>query len=525
MEARNFLFIMLDQWRWDHLSCAGHPFLKTPSFDALARRGVRFTNAYVQSAVCVPSRMSFYTGRYMSNHGATWNRVPLSAAETTLGELLHEAGIDFALSGKTHVFPDLRGLQRLGQRSHRSAPGDDMTPLGKLIASGGFSEIDRYDGHGGAEKSAYATWLRAKGYASTEPWSDFEASANDTLGRKVSGWQMRNARYPARVAEEHSETAYTTDRALDYLRAKGDSPWAMHLSYIKPHWPYLAPAPYHALYGEETILPPVRHAGELNDAHPVVAAYRSTHDACINFARDDVWRTVRPAYQGLVTQVDQHLGRIWRFLEATGRWKDTLVVLTSDHGDFLGDHWLGDKELLYDTVVRVPMIVFDPHSAADATRGTVDERLVEAIDVAPTALESLGLTVPWHKMEGRSLLALTRGGVTTWRDAVFSELDYGMRAARRTLGRDPSACRAWMVRTHHWKYVEWQDFPPQLFDLVNDPDELNDRGQDPALDPLRRELRARLWEWHSRLKRRTTFTDSEVETVTTESQSAGFGRW
>jgi hypothetical protein len=135
------------------------------------------------------------------------------------------------------------------------------------------------------------------------------------------------------------------------------------------------------------------------------------------------------------------------------------------------------------------------------------------------------LTVPWHKMEGRSLLALTRGGVTTWRDAVFSELDYGMRAARRTLGRDPSACRAWMVRTHHWKYVEWQDFPPQLFDLVNDPDELNDRGQDPALDPLRRELRARLWEWHSRLKRRTTFTDHEVETVTTESQSAGFGRW
>ena len=102
----NVLFIMADQLRWDHLGCAGHPYLKTPNIDALAARGVRFTQAYVNSGVCGPSRMSFYTGRYPVSHGATWNRVPLSVGEVTLGEMLRGAGLTLALAGKTHVMPD-----------------------------------------------------------------------------------------------------------------------------------------------------------------------------------------------------------------------------------------------------------------------------------------------------------------------------------------------------------------------------------------------------------------------------------
>jgi len=110
--ARNVLFIMCDQLRWDHLSCYGNPVLETPHIDALARRGVRFDNAFVQSAVCVPSRMSFYTGRYVSSHGTTWNHVPFPVSQVTLGDHLRKAGRQAALAGKTHVVPDLDGLRR-----------------------------------------------------------------------------------------------------------------------------------------------------------------------------------------------------------------------------------------------------------------------------------------------------------------------------------------------------------------------------------------------------------------------------
>src|SRR5439155_439591 len=155
----------------------------------------------------------------------------------------------------------------------------------------GFVEIDRHDGHAPEPSSAYAEWLRENGYASADPWSDFVISAIDAAGHVVSGWNMRNARLPARVAEPHSETAYTTDRALEFLRAQGERPWVLHLSYVKPHWPYLAPAPYHTRYTIEQCPPMKRHARELERAHPVLAAYRRQEE-CANFMHDEVWRTV-----------------------------------------------------------------------------------------------------------------------------------------------------------------------------------------------------------------------------------------
>jgi arylsulfatase A-like enzyme len=172
----NVLFIMADQLRWDHLGCTGHPYLKTPNIDALARRGVRFSNAFANSGVCGPSRMSFYTGRYPISHGATWNRVPLSVHEITLGEMLQGAGVSLALAGKSHVIPDQAGLARL-----RLEGGSE---LAALVARGGFEEIDRYDGHhtpGG--ESGYVAFLRARGYEGADPWSDHVISGIDGEGR------------------------------------------------------------------------------------------------------------------------------------------------------------------------------------------------------------------------------------------------------------------------------------------------------------------------------------------------------
>ena len=151
-------------------------------------------------------------------------------------------------------------------------------------------------------------------------------------------------------------------------------------------------------------MPVVRDARELQSQHPVVAAYRQQEE-CANFARDEVWQTVRPTYQGLIQQIDDHLGRIWDALDALGRFEDTLIVFTSDHGDFLGDHWLGEKELFYDTVQRVPLIVYDPDRAADATRGSVETRFAEGVDLTPTFLDALGMPIATERIEGNVAVA------------------------------------------------------------------------------------------------------------------------
>ena len=132
-----------------------------------------------------------------------------------------------------------------------------------------------------------------------------------------------------------------------------------HVSFIKPHWPYIVPAPYHDMYGHNAIQPVNRAKAELADMHPVYAAF---HNSAIGqaFSRDDVRSSVIPAYMGLIKQCDDQLGRLLDHLEATGRMDDTMIVLTSDHGDYLGDHWLGEKDLFHAPSVKVPLIIYDP---------------------------------------------------------------------------------------------------------------------------------------------------------------------
>ncbi len=520
----NVLFIMADQLRWDHLSCAGHPHLHTPNIDALARRGVRFTQAYVSSGVCGPSRMSYYTGRYPISHGATWNRVPLPVGEMTLGEYIRAAGSpvdgpDLYLAGKTHVMPDVEGLKRLSI--------EGQSELGRLLHRGGFREIDRHDGHHEeAAEDGYSAYLREKGYDSREPWTDYVISAIDERGQVVSGWHMRNVHLPARVAEPHSETAYMTDQAIDFMRRQGSRPWVLHLSYVKPHWPYMAPAPYHAMYSYADCLPTVKRESERQGAHPVTAAYRR-HEESATFARDEVVRQVRPAYQGLIKQLDDHLGRLFDAMSGMGRLDDTLVILCADHGDFLGDHWLGEKELFYDTVQRVPFIVADPRAAAHVTRGTADERFVECVDVVPTVLETLGLPIPRHRVEGRSLLPLLHGHQPPWRNYVYSELDYSFKGARLTLGRHTQQCRAFSLRTQDHRYVNWLDLPEQLWDLRSDPDQFEDLGTQAASAPLRQQMRDALLDFLARRQHRTTLSEEAVERSTHSHKRAGvfYGQW
>ena len=521
--VRNILFVMADQLRADYLSCYGHPFLETPAIDGLADRGVRFENAFVQSPVCGPSRMSFYTGRYMTSHGATWNNVPLAAGTWTLGDHLRPLGLRVALAGKTHMAADRAGLARLGV-----APDSRE---GVLAAECGFEPFVREDGLcpdvGLDPGAAYNAYLRSRGYGGNNPWHEWANSGEGPDGEVLSGWRLRNSVHPARVREEDSETAWITDRAIDFIEAQGEERWCLHLSYIKPHWPYVAPAPYHALYGRNQVLPAVRHPAELDDPHPVYGAFLR-HEESRSFQRDEVRQAVIPAYMGLVRQIDDHLARLFAVLERTGRMADTMIVVTSDHGDYLGDHWLGEKELFHEASLRIPLIVYDPDPAADATRGTVERRLIESIDLAPTFVEAAGGEPPRHVLEGRSLLPLIRGRTRPeWRDAVFSELDYGFRQARLDLGLGVDEARAFMVRTERWKYVHYEGFRPQLFDLVDDPDELRDLGADPDRAAVRAELHERIFAWLRRRRIRTTMADETVERRTASAASRGIyiGVW
>jgi len=505
--TRNVLFIMCDQLRADYLSLYGGR-IPTPNLERLARRGVRFDRAYVNSAVCGPSRTSYYTGRYPASHRVTWNRVPLPLDEQTLGDYLGAAGLPLRLLGKTHFVPDRAGLAG----AHFQLDPERR----RLFEEGGFDPIERYDGHfEPASGSPYRDYLQSRGYAGDKPWTDYVIGSRAEDGSDASGWLLRNAALPARVRAEDSETAYLTQCAIDFVTAQGDTPWALHLSYIKPHWPLKAPAPYNEIYGPDDCDKPIRHACERENPHPVFGAYQRLEES-VSFARDEVWRTARPVVMGLVQQIDDELGRLFDHMERLGRIDDTLILFTSDHGDLAGDHWLGEKEYFFESAIRVPCIVVDPSNQADATRGKVSEQFVECIDMVPTILDALALDPRTHRVEGRSLLALTRNtaAAAAWRDCVFGQLDYAYREARIFLGRGPNECQGWMVRDTRYKYIHWEGYSPQLFDLQEDPQEFLDRGTDPALCAVRKAMHQRLFDWLSERKHRATETLEQVEART-----------
>jgi arylsulfatase A-like enzyme len=525
--ARNVLFIMADQLRWDYLSCADPSRVATPNIDALAARGVRFDRAYVQSPICGPSRMSFYTGTYMRTHGTTWNDVPLRVDEWTLGDYLRPLGLRTQLVGKTHMRADLDAIARLGI--------DRRSPVAELLIECGFEAFERDDGLHPESATIpaarfaslrYNQYLNALGYDGLNPWHSWANSWEDADGTVHSGWLLDAGSKPARVAAEHSETPYMMRRAIECIEQSAGAPWCIHLSFIKPHWPYIAPAPYHALYGADNVPAAVRSDDERHTTHPVFGAFQQLRYSQA-FAREDVRRTVIPAYMGLIRQIDDELGKLFAYLETNGLLESTMIVFTSDHGDFLGDHWLGEKDFFHEPSARVPLIVVDPRTAADATRGTVSNALVEAIDLVPTFVEFAGGTPAYHRLQGRSLMPLLHGAPPAdWRTAAFSEFDYAINGVRGMLGTPIDRSKMQMVVTDRWKLMHFDGFPSMAFDLHNDPAELHDRAGDPAAAAAVAELEDRLNDWAERVRRPSESVASlERRTETQTERGILIGYW
>jgi arylsulfatase A-like enzyme len=474
--------------------------------------------------------MSYYTGRYASSHGSLWNGYPLKVGEMTIGDHLRKVGMDSYLIGKTHMRADVEGMNRLG------IPAESV--IGARVAECGFDVFDRDDGlwpegpdgFYDQQKSTYNAYLIDQGYDSENPWLDYANAGVDDGGEIASGWMMMHANKPANIKEEDSETPYMTTRCIDFINQmnRDDSrPWMCHLSYIKPHWPYIVPEPYHSMYSKDDVVPVNRHEDEKIDTHPVYEQFMNNVVGQA-FKRDEVLETVVPAYMGLIKQCDDQLGRLFAHLEETGRMDDTMIVVTADHGDYMGDHWLGEKDLFHEPSVKVPMIIYDPSSNANATRGMVCDELIESIDLAATFYETAGGALKDnadHIMEGCSLLPLIHGQIDKpIRDYAFSEYDYSVTPAAIKLGINPRDAQLYMVTDKRWKYIFAEgDFRPMLFDRETDPNELTDLGS--SQEPEHVEVMARMFialsKWWRRVNQRTTKSENDLRNMRGKSRRRG----
>jgi len=513
----NVLWIMADQLRWDYLSCFGAEHIHTPNLDALAAKGVRFNRTYVQSPICGPSRMSFYTGRYVRSHGSTWNGFPLRIGEITCGDYLRELGVKCSLVGKTHMTPDLEGMKRLGI--------EPQSTIGALVSECGFDVFVRDDGtnhsdYPGRCSEDYDQYLRDHGMDGENPWEEWANTGITPEGDKVSGWMLENAAYPARVPREHSESAWLTTRGIEYIESQGDTPWLCHLSYIKPHWPYLVPSPYHSMYTAEDVPPVNRSDAERTTDHPLMQCWLNTR-VCQSFSRDDVRNVVAPVYMGLIKELDDQMGRLFAYLEKSGRMQDTMIVFCSDHGDNMGDHWMGEKDLFHDCSARVPLIVYDPRDEADVTRGSVDEKLVEGIDLLPTFINFFGGKAKSHIVEGRSLEPLLHGESVAWRQYCISEYDYATRDALKSLDIDQADARLVMVFDGRWKYVHVEQLRPMLFDLQTDPEELVDLATNPDYKQQLERLKMLHFEWSRKHHNRVTRSAETIQKMANDREPPG----
>ena len=403
MTIRNVLYIMCDQLRWDHLGCAGHPFLRTPNIDALAARGVRFAQAYVQSGICGPSRMSAYTGRYVSSHGATHNRVPLSVGEVTLGWHLRESGRTLALAGKTHMLPDARGMKRLLL--------DGQDELAVLLREGWFTLVDRHDGHHAETDSAYADWLRAQGYDSRDPWTDYVIAVTDENGDNAE-WLEDAQRAPSGAGARRAQRDRLHHRPRHRLHGSAGRP-ALGAA------PVLCEAAL-ALYRAGAVARDVHARSNACRCRAMQASAATRRIPVLREFQNEEVAQILPERR-LHRDGPPGLSGADRAARPSSRPRDGDAGPARPMGRHAGRLHLRPWRLSRRPLARREGAVPRLHPAralpagrslaphADATRGSVDDRFVEAIDVVPTILDALGLDAAEHVVEGRSLLPLTRG--------------------------------------------------------------------------------------------------------------------
>ncbi|MDE0520903.1 MAG: sulfatase-like hydrolase/transferase [Boseongicola sp.] len=470
-ETPNVLIIVIDQFRGDLLGGGGLARIAhLPRLREFASEAVMFANHYSVVSPCGPSRVSLLTGQYAMNHRAVRNGTPLRHDTPNMATAARTIGYSPQLFGYTDTTQDPRVLDAHDPRL-RSAE--------ELMA--GFDEVLRMRSE--TDDRAWRDHLAAKG----NPLPEYPATYRPD-GDRVSD--------PARYAAEDSDTAFLTDRFIASMNGAAQG-WFALLTYIRPHPPFVAPAPFNRMYDPADMPAPaaaLRGEGD-PDRHPFVAPARERQPPAsmvVGFpdldASAETTAELRAIYLGLASEVDMHFGRVVDWLKASGQWNDTVLVVTSDHGEMLGDYGLWGKGTFHEAAFRVPLIVRDP-SRPD-THGEIVNDMTESIDVAVTLLDRLGAGVP-HAMNGTSLLPFLDDVRGATRTCSMSEYDFGDPVTptlwMRRLGVRSRESNLAVFRSGRYRLVQFGcDLPPILFDMDRDGEGRNIAGDPGAPELLQR---------------------------------------
>ena len=401
------------------MGCAGHDFVKTPHLDALASRGVRFTNAYTPSPICVPARAAFATGRHVHQTGHWDNACPYTGTPRGWGHQLQDADIAVESIGKLHY------------RDPQDDSGFDRLHIPMMVQ----------DGIG-------MVW------ASIRHEGERLSGRGRMLGAEIGAGESTYTRYDAAV----------TARTVDWLRDAADRPagWCLYVGLVAPHFPLVCPQPFYDIYDRMDLPEPKLHPSTGYRMHPWVEKQNAMMDSESRFADADERRRAFVAYCGLISWLDHNVGQIMAALGEAGLADDTTVVYSSDHGDNVGARGLWGKSNMYQESVAVPLLLCDPQ----LTPGTCD---------TPVSLVDLAATIPAHfgipaapEMVGDPLVAIAAADDDPQR-VVFSEYH----AAGAVNG-------AFMLRKGRYKLIHYVGFEDELFDLDADPEELVNLASDPA---------------------------------------------
>jgi len=419
----NILFLFPDQMRAQAMGCMGNPDVKTPNLDKLASEGVLFRNTFANTPVCCPARANILTGKYSHANGMTANDLRLRESETSIAEVLAEEGYRTGFVGKWH----LDG----GKRQPGWVPPGD----------------------------------RRQGF---EFWA-----ANVVSHQHFDTQYYRDEEVPIPIKKFEAEV--WTDLGIEFLRETkaDDRPFFLTVQMGPPHDPYLAPDEYMSMYDPETITLRPNFDGETGDRPLTPVPYPHVP------GRKEI-----AAYYGMVTAVDDQIGRILGELDSLGLTEDTIVLVSSDHGDMLGSHGQRLKRKPWEESIRIPGIVRYPRSGA-APRQT--DAFFTQVDFAPTLLSLCGVDTP-AGMQGADLSPVILGQTDAGPDSAFFQI-FGPFFA--------GGCEAgWRgVRTDKYMYARYRDKPWVLYDLEADPYELNNLAEDPQAAPIREELEAKITEW------------------------------
>ncbi|MFQ6040245.1 MAG: sulfatase-like hydrolase/transferase, partial [Candidatus Poribacteria bacterium] len=408
----NILLIMSDEHAPMFSGPYGHNLVQTPNMDRLADNGVTFANAYCNSPLCVPSRMSFMTGRYIHHIGAWDNATPLGSDVLTWAHLLRSAGYDVVLCGKQHF---------CGQ--------DQLHGFRAQLARDLHAELL----HG------LTDWSKGTPPAA-HPWPGLQQSGPG-------------------VTKEIEVDDLVEEKALEYVRdsARKGQPWALNVSFIAPHFPLVVHHRFFDLYPLGEIDLPEVPPGHLENQHPVYKRMRRMF-GMVDFPEALV-RRGRAGYYGLITYLDEKIGKLLDALNETGQQDNTMVIYTSDHGEMNGEHGMWRKSNFYEPSARVPLQITWP---GHVTAGRRICEIVSLVDLTATLLDVAGAP-PVVPLDGESLLPLMRGSAGNWKDEAFSE--YLAHGVERPMA---------MLRRGQYKFNYSLGDPPELYDLSEDPKEFND---------------------------------------------------